>query len=87
MIDTENIDFFHENPEGKVFAYTRWNDEGSRVVVVTNFSENFLGGYHVSDFPGSGKWHEWTANYDLESGDDGIIIDLGPHEAQVFVWQ
>ena len=84
---TENIDFIHENPEGKVFAYTRWNDEGSRVVVVANFSENFLGDYHVSDFPGSGKWHEWTANYDLESGDDGITIDLGPHEAKVFVWQ
>ncbi|AFY45576.1 alpha-amylase family glycosyl hydrolase [Nostoc sp. PCC 7107] len=84
---TENIDFIHENPEAKVVAYSRWNDEGSRVVVVANFSENFLGGYHVPNFPCGGTWHEWTANYDVEAGDDGIITDLGPYEAKVFVWQ
>ncbi|MHC5614569.1 MAG: alpha-amylase family glycosyl hydrolase [Nostoc sp.] len=84
---TENIDFIHENPEAKVLAYTRWNDEGSRVVVIANFSENFLAGYHVPNFSSPGTWHEWTANYDVEAGDDGIIIDLGPYEAKVFVWQ
>ena len=84
---TENIDFFHENPESKVLAYTRWNDEGSRVVVVANFSENFLAGYHLPNFPAQGKWHEWTGNYDIESGDDGLVTDLGHYEAKVFVWQ
>jgi 1,4-alpha-glucan branching enzyme len=84
---TENIDFIHENPEAKVFAYSRWNGEGSRVVVVANFSENFLAGYHVPNFPNGGTWHEWTANYDVEAGDDGIVTDLGPYEAKVFVWQ
>ena len=84
---TENIDFFHENPEAKVLAYTRWNDQGARVVVVANFSENFLAGYHVPNFPTDGKWHEWTSNYDVESGNDGIVTDLGEHEAKVFVWQ
>ena len=84
---TENIDFIHENPETKVLAYTRWNDEGSRVVVIANFSENFLGDYHVPNFPSTGTWHEWTGNYDVEAGDDGIITDLGPYEAKVFVWQ
>jgi len=83
---TENIEFFHENPEAKVLAYTRWNDEGSRVVVVANFSENFLGGYQVSGCP-AGKWHEWTSDYDLESGDEGLMTDLGAYEAKVFVWQ
>lgn len=84
---TENIDFFHENPEAKVLAYTRWNDEGSRVVVVANLSENFLGEYQVPNFPQAGTWHEWTGNYDVEVGEDGIVTDLGPHEAKVFVWQ
>ena len=84
---TENIDYIHENPEAKVLAYSRWNDEGSRVVVVVNFSENFLAGYQVPNFPSRGTWHEWTGNYDVEAGDDGIMIDLGPHEAKVFVWQ
>ncbi|MBP5974667.1 alpha amylase C-terminal domain-containing protein [Brasilonema sp. CT11] len=84
---TENVDFIHENPEDKVLAYSRWNDEGSRVVVVANFSENFLGEYQVSNFSNNGTWHEWTGNYDVEASDNSITIDIGPYEAKVFVWQ
>jgi 1,4-alpha-glucan branching enzyme len=84
---TENIDFFHENPEAKVIAYTRWNEQGSRVVVIINFSDQFLAGYHVPNFPASGTWHEWTGDYDVESHEDGLITDLGEYEAKVFVWQ
>jgi 1,4-alpha-glucan branching enzyme len=84
---TENIDFFHEDPESKVLAYTRWNDEGSRIVVVANFSDNYLAGYQVPHFPANGTWHEWTGDYDIESGDDNILIDLPEYEAKVFVWQ
>lgn len=84
---TANIDFFHENHESKVLAYARWNDEGSRVVVVANLSDNYLAGYQVPHFPANGTWHEWTGNYDIESGDDKILIDLPEYEAQVFVWQ
>ncbi|MCG6134333.1 MAG: alpha-amylase family glycosyl hydrolase [Nostoc sp. LLA-1] len=83
---TENIEFIHENVEAKVLAYSRWNNEGSRVVVVANFSDSFLAGYHVPNFPCGGTWHEWTGDYDLEIGDDGIITDLGTYEAKVFVW-
>lgn len=86
-LHTENIEFFHENPESKVLAYTRWNDEGSRVVVVANFSDQFLAGYTVPNFPANGKWHEWTGNYDTESGDGKLMTDLGEYEAKVFVWQ
>jgi 1,4-alpha-glucan branching enzyme len=84
---TENIEFFHENPEAKVLAYTRWNDEGSRVVVVANFSDQFLAGYTVPDFPDNGTWHEWTGNYDVESGENNMMLDLPEYEAKVFVWQ
>jgi 1,4-alpha-glucan branching enzyme len=84
---TENIEFFWEDPESRVLAYTRWNDEGSRVVVVANFSDNYLAGYQVSHFPGNSTWHEWTGDYYLESGDDDILVDLPEYEAKVFVWQ
>jgi len=84
---TENIEFIHENPEAKVLAYSRWNDQGSRVVVVANFSENFLAGYYIPHFPAVGTWHEWIGNYNIEAGDDGIMLDIGPHEAKVLVWQ
>ncbi len=84
---TENITFFHENPDSKVLAFIRWNDEGSRVVVVANFSDQFLAGYSVPNFPEDGTWHEWTGNYDVEAHDHSLITDLGAHEAKVFVWR
>lgn len=82
----ENVEFFHENPEARVLAYTRWNDEGSRVVVVANFSDQFLAGYAVPDFPADGTWHEWTGDYDVEMGDRTLITDLPEYEAKIFVW-
>ncbi|MBD2294942.1 alpha amylase C-terminal domain-containing protein [Anabaena sphaerica FACHB-251] len=84
---TENIDFIHENPETKVLAYSRWNDEGSRVVVVANLSDKFLAGYEITNFPSGGTWHEWTGDYDIEAGENSIMTDLGSYEAKVFVWQ
>lgn len=84
---TENINFFHEDPEGKVLAFVRWNDEGSRVVVVANFSDQYLAGYRIENFPENGTWHEWTGDYDVEAGDNSIMIDLPEYEAKVFVWQ
>jgi 1,4-alpha-glucan branching enzyme len=84
---TENIDFFHEDPESKVLAFVRWNDEGSRVVVIANFSDNFLAGYTVPNFPADGNWHEWTGDYDIESGNGSLMLDLGEWEAKVLVWQ
>jgi len=84
---TENINFFHEDPDSKVLAYIRWNDAGDRVVVVANFSDQFLAGYQIPNFSEVGTWHEWTGNYDVEVGDAGLTIDLGEYEAKVLVWQ
>lgn len=84
-LHSSNIEFFHENPEDKVLAYIRWNDEGTRLVVVANFSDNFLGGYEVTDCPHNGTWHEWTKDYDLEVQNNRLVVDLGEWEAQVFV--
>jgi 1,4-alpha-glucan branching enzyme len=47
-----------ENLDSKVLAYTRWNDEGSRVVIVANFSEQFLADYNISHFPTNDSWHK-----------------------------
>lgn len=86
-LQCDNIEFFHENSEAKVLAYVRWNDEGSRVVVVANFSDRFLGSYPIPNFPAVGTWHEWIGDYDVEAGEEGLAIDLGEYEAKVFVWQ
>ena len=82
---TSNIDFFHEDTESKVLAYTRWNDEGSRLVVVINFSGDFLQDYAIEHFPRDGAWHEWTKDYQVEAKAAKLVIDLGGYEAQVFL--
>lgn len=84
---TENINFFFEDANTKVMAYVRWNGEGSRVAVVANFSDNFLTGYTLSNFPENGIWHEWTGNYEVEASNNTLTLDLGGYEAKVFVWQ
>ena len=43
--------FFYEDAAAKVLAYVRWNDSGDHVVVVANFSDDFLSEYRISDFP------------------------------------
>ncbi|PSR17816.1 alpha-amylase [filamentous cyanobacterium CCP3] len=82
---TENVEFFFEDPDSKVLAYVRWNDEGSTIAVVVNFSENYLADYNVPDFPRSGTWHEWINDYDVEVDDGVLTIDLPEYEAKVLV--
>lgn len=84
-LHTTHIDFFYESLEDRVLAYVRWNDEGSRVVVVANFSDRFLSDYTIPNFPEDGNWHEWTYDYDVEVRDGSLTLDLGEHEAKVFV--
>ena len=77
--------FFYEDAAAKVLAYVRWNDSGDHVVVVANFSDDFLSEYRISDFPKAGTWHEWTRDYDIEAKDNSLVLDLGSYEAQVLV--
>jgi len=84
-IQSHNIEFFHENPDAKVLAYVRWNDAGDRVVMVANFSDRFLAGYQVANFPATGKWYELTYDYEVEATDRGATIDLAEYEAKVLV--
>jgi len=82
---TENIEFFYEQADDRVLAYTRWNDEGSRVVVVANLSGNFLKDYTIPHIPADGIWHEWSSDYDVEISSNTLVIDLPEYEAKVLV--
>jgi len=84
-LQSDNIEFLHENPEAKVLAYSRWQDGGSRVVVLANFSDSSLSKYQVGNFSVAGTWHEWMGDYNIEARDDGMVIDIGEYEAKVLV--
>ncbi|MFP5273723.1 alpha amylase C-terminal domain-containing protein [Coleofasciculus sp.] len=66
-LHTENIDFFHEDPEAKIIAYLRWHDPGSQIVVVANFSGKLLRDYSVLNFPKSGIWQDRTGDTDKDA--------------------
>ena len=80
-----NIEFFHENAETKVLAYYRWSDEGTPALVVANFSDIYLSGNSIPNFPAAGTWHEWMYNKILEVGEEGFKFYLPESSAQVFV--
>ena len=82
---TGNIDFFHEDPDQGVIAYVRWNDEGSRIVVIANLSPDFHKNYTVPNFPVNGTLHEWEHNYDITAENNKATLDLPPYEAKVLV--
>ncbi|NEQ22983.1 MAG: alpha-amylase, partial [Microcoleus sp. SIO2G3] len=84
-LSSDNIEFFHENLEAKVLAYVRWNEQGSRVVVVANFSDNVLSGYKIPNFPTAGVWHECMRNYDVEARDHELVLDLPEYEGQILI--
>ncbi|WP_287127640.1 alpha-amylase family glycosyl hydrolase [Candidatus Cyanaurora vandensis] len=81
---TANCDFFHMDPEARVIAYVRFNDEGSRVVVVAHVGDNYLGGYTVPCFPEDGVWHEWTRNYDATVDGALLEVELGAWDVHIF---
>jgi 1,4-alpha-glucan branching enzyme len=82
---TENIEFFYEQADDRVLAYTRWNDEGSRVVVIANLSGNFLKDYTIPHIPADGTWHEWVSDYNVEVSGNTLVLDLPEYEAKVLV--
>ncbi|MGP1387772.1 MAG: alpha-amylase family glycosyl hydrolase [Thainema sp.] len=82
---TNNVEFFYENSDDKVIAFVRWNDEGSRIVVVLNFSDQYRADYEIPYFPHNGTWHEWINDYDVEVNDGLWVTDLPEYEAKVLV--
>jgi 1,4-alpha-glucan branching enzyme len=84
---TDNVDIFHENSENSVIAYGRWDDQGSRVVVIVNFSDLDFPVYEVPKFPAPGIWHDWIEQQDWTAEDERLAIALPPYSARVLVYQ
>ena len=83
-IQSDNIEFFHENPEAKVFAYVRWKETGSRVVVIANFSDKTLNNYQIHNLD-NGKWQDYLNKSEFEVTEGSLVIDLPEYEAKVLV--
>ena len=58
VLDTENIEFTGENAAAKVIVYHPWNDEETRPIAAANFSDTYLSGKSIPNFPAAGTWYE-----------------------------
>ncbi|HEY9651450.1 MAG TPA: alpha-amylase family glycosyl hydrolase [Coleofasciculaceae cyanobacterium] len=86
-LQSDNIEFFHEDGDARVLAYTRWDNQGSRVAIAVNFSDQSLTQYPIPNFPAAGIWHNGISNSRLDVTQQQMVIDLPKYEAQVLVWQ
>ncbi len=84
-LQSDNIEFFAENADAKVFAYHRWDNAGNRVAVVVNFSDVNLTGYQVPNFPECGHWRDWLGSEMI--GENGLVTDIAAYTAKIFVSQ
>jgi 1,4-alpha-glucan branching enzyme len=65
----------------------RFNDEGSRLVVVAHLGPGYLGGYKIPCWPLDGHWHEWTRDYHIDI-DGGIgEVELSSFDVHVFKYE
>lgn len=81
---TANCDFFHIDDERHVLAFVRYNDKGSRVVVVAHLGDGYLGEYTVPGMPTDGEWHEWTRNYDVNVDGAILKVELSDWDVHIF---
>uniref|UniRef100_B8HU06 Alpha amylase catalytic region n=1 Tax=Cyanothece sp. (strain PCC 7425 / ATCC 29141) TaxID=395961 RepID=B8HU06_CYAP4 len=86
-LQSDNIDFIHEDCDAKVFGYQRWHDQGDRVAIVINFSDQRLEGYRTSNFATDPSWLEWTTRTKVEIRDNQIVTDLQRWSANIFISQ
>lgn len=80
-----NIEFIYTNPEQKVLAFKRWDEEGNVVVVAVNLTDAFKGTIEIPNFPADGIWHEWIHNCDV-TVEGGILRDqLAESEIKIYL--
>jgi 1,4-alpha-glucan branching enzyme len=84
-LQSDQIEFFHQNLDNNVLGYQRWDNSGSVVVVIVSFCEQPLKNYLISNFPHGDRWQEWTKRYYVHPTRQQLTLDLEPLDAQVFV--
>jgi 1,4-alpha-glucan branching enzyme len=82
----DNFEVCFQDAGRQVFAFKRWDDQGSVLLVAVNLKHEPTGelafsGCGLED----GAWHEYTSNYDREVKGGVLEDQLGPSELKVFI--
>ncbi|MBD2359182.1 alpha amylase C-terminal domain-containing protein [Tolypothrix sp. FACHB-123] len=84
-LQSDNIEFFHEDAQAKLLSYVRWDNQGSQVVVVVNFADHNFTNYQISNFPKAENWQDWLTNTPVKLSEDGLVTDIQPYTAKIFI--
>ncbi|MDV3000658.1 MAG: Pullulanase [Chroococcopsis gigantea SAG 12.99] len=84
-LQSDNIEFFHENHENKVLGYVRWTDEGEEIAILANFSDHDLHNYEANYFPDGKTWRDWETGKLLHGEDNKLTIDLPSYTAKILI--
>ncbi|MBD2201872.1 alpha amylase C-terminal domain-containing protein [Calothrix sp. FACHB-1219] len=84
-LQSDNIEFFHEDAQAKLLSYVRWDNQGSQIVVVVNFADDDLNDYQIPNFPKAENWQDWFTNTPVELNEDALITDIQPYTAKIFI--
>jgi 1,4-alpha-glucan branching enzyme len=82
---SNNLSFIHEDIENNVLAYLRWTEDGDKVVVILNLSDEPLTDYTVSNLPEDGRWRDGFKQTEVEVNEGALKIDLPEREAQILI--
>lgn len=81
---SNNVDFFHEDPDSSVLCFQRFDDNGNVIAVVLNLSDNNLEKYAVPNFPLDGLCREVTKEKTFDVSANVITLDLPRREGFLF---
>ncbi len=85
-LQTDCIEFFHTDPESRILGDVRWDEGGSQVIVVANFSGKCFEKYRVPYFPTTQRtWYDWSDNRQVETPENQLTIEWQGWEAKIFL--
>lgn len=86
-LNSDNLDFFYEDPTKQLFAYHRYNNEKTdHILVIINWSGEILDNYQITNIPIIGQWNEYLTENMFNVNDDKILtIDLKDQQGKIFI--
>ncbi|MBD2494378.1 alpha-amylase family glycosyl hydrolase [Nostoc sp. FACHB-280] len=84
-LQSDNIEFFYTDTQAQVLAYIRWDEQGSQVAVVINFSEQHLTDYLIPNFPIAESWCDCFDNSQVQVNEDNLVTNIPSYTAKIFI--
>lgn len=83
-LKTENLEFIHLDTEKGILAWKRWDDGGSQLIAVANFSDSYYADYAIPGIE-DGDWHEFTFDYDTHVEGGNLVDSVAESSCKIYI--